>query len=485
MCKQDEPRQPEQNSQVSGLSQAKIDKCCFNSKPYLCIAMSAKTTIAFHTLGCKLNYSETATISRNMPEYLYSRVGFDQVADIYVINSCTVTKNAEKRCRELIRKAKKINPGSQVVVVGCYAQIRSAKLANYPGVSLVLGNNEKFSLHDHLRNILEKSSPLNNGHPGKEYVCRSDSGQTARPEHANSLSGFVPSYSLEGRTRSFLKIQDGCDYLCAYCTIPLARGRSRSNTIAETLLVAEKIAASGIREVVLTGVNIGDFGKRHGETLCRLLKEMVKIDGLPRIRLSSVEPDLLHDELIQLIAAEPKLMPHVHMPLQSGSDQLLRAMGRRYDTALFSKKIDAIRQYMPHACIAVDLITGYPGETESVFRESCQYIEQAGISYMHVFTYSERENTRAASQDNMVHPAERKRRSEMLWQLSGEKMEAFLRDNHQLTTNVLWEKEQVGNHLFGYTENYIRVKTRYSVQKANTIEPVCLNTRDANGVYTI
>lgn len=430
--------------------------------------MQGKRTIAFNTLGCKLNFSETDAISRNFANGDYAVVPFTESADIYVINSCTVTKNAEKRCRELIRKATRTNPEAHVAVIGCYSEIKSQELAAIPGVSLVLGNNEKYALHEHLEKLNQDAviaAPL------------LDTGNTS--------PSFMPAYSLDGRTRSFFKIQDGCDYKCAYCTIPLARGNSRSNSIAKTLEVAREIAQSDIKEVVLTGVNIGDFGKPHGETFYGLLKELVKTDGIDRIRLSSVEPDLLTDDIIRLVAGEEKLMPHFHIPLQSGSDTILKKMGRRYDTRLFADRVNYIRQHIPHACIAADIIVGYPDETAALFEESLKFIAGIDVSYLHVFTYSERENTRAVKSLETVHPKERKQRSQQMQALSAEKKKAFLASNKGLQTKVLWEKDETSGFMHGFTENYIKVKTRFDIKKANTIERVVLNKQDEKGVYIV
>ncbi len=430
--------------------------------------MGKRKTIAFNTLGCKLNFSETDAISRQSDAGVYTIVPFKEHADIYVINSCTVTKNAEKRCKALIRQAMNNNPAAHVAVIGCYSQINPKELLEVPGVSLVLGNSEKFNLFDHLKKIDQGKS-------------ETDIRQSAEEK----LDTFMPSFSTGGRTRSFFKIQDGCDYKCAYCTIPLARGKSRSNTIAETIRTAQKIAGTNMKEVVLTGVNIGDFGKPHGESFVNLLRELVRIDGIDRIRLSSVEPDLLHDEIIQLVKDEPKLMPHFHIPLQSGSDKTLKAMGRRYTTEVFRERVNKIRQLIPHACIAADLIVGYPDETEACFEESYQFIKKQDISYIHVFTYSERENTRALHSGQEVHPAERKRRSKQMQTLSADKKKHFLLSNRGLETKVLWERDAQSGFMFGFTENYIKVKTRFDAARVNTIERVMLNKLDNHNVYQV
>jgi threonylcarbamoyladenosine tRNA methylthiotransferase MtaB len=371
--------------------------------------MHSKRKIAFHTLGCKLNFSETSSISRQFGNEEFEHVGFNQHADIYVINSCTVTKNAEKTCKALIRKAIRTNPEAHVAVIGCFSQINPEELKAIEGVDVVLGNADKFNLFEHIKG-LENTRNLK-----------------ANPDvQVHEPEKFIPSWSSEDRTRSFFKIQDGCDYFCSYCTIPLARGHSRSNTIAATLETARIIAKTNMKEVVLTGVNIGDFGKLNNETFYDFLKELVKIEGLERIRISSVEPDLLHDEIIELVAAEPKIMPHFHIPLQSGSDTVLKAMGRHYDTGVFASRVKKIRSLMPHACIAADLIVGFPAETDELFEESMRFIKALDVSYIHVFTYSERENTRATKIEGKVPPAIRHHRSRQMQQLSDQKKARIL-----------------------------------------------------------
>ncbi len=421
-------------------------------------------TLAFYTLGCKLNYSETSSISKEMVARGYEVVDPKAKADIYVINSCTVTRNAEKRCRELIRKAMRTNPEAHVVIIGCYAQLKPEEIASIPGVSMVLGNKEKFDLSGHLATL---------------------SSDEATEKSKDKPDTFIPGFSSDDRTRSFFKIQDGCDYMCSYCTIPMARGRSRSNTIEQTLQTARQIAGTDMKEVVLTGVNIGDFGKPHGERFFTLLGQLVKLDGLDRIRLSSVEPDLLSDEIIEMVAYEPRLMPHFHIPLQSGSNSILEAMGRNYDTALFADRISKIREHLPHACIAADVIVGFPGEADEHFRETYDFLSGLDISYLHVFTYSERENTKASRMQGTLNPAVSKKRSQQLQKLSQEKKKEFLRSNKGLKTKVLWEKEEQDKYMFGFTENYIRVKTPYSPAKTNTIEEVVLNFTDEKKVYIV
>lgn len=430
--------------------------------------MGNKRKIAFHTLGCKLNFSETSSISRQFGEEVFEHVDFKDQADIYVINSCTVTKNAEKTCKALIRKAMRTNPEAHVAVIGCFSQINPEELKAIEGVDVVLGNADKFNLFEHIKGLEKKRNP-----------------DTAIDVQVREPEVFVPSWSSDDRTRSFFKIQDGCDYFCSYCTIPLARGHSRSNTIAATLETARSIAQTSIKEVVLTGVNIGDFGKRNNETFFDFLKELAKIEGIERIRISSVEPDLLHDEIIELVAAEPKLMPHFHIPLQSGSDTVLKAMGRHYDTGVFASRVKKIRSLMPHACIAADLIVGFPAETDQLFEESFQFIEVLDVSYIHVFTYSERENTRAMKLEGHVQPAIRHHRSRQMQQLSDDKKHQFYLKNKDYKALVLWEKDNTQGYMHGFTDNYIKVKTRFNPELINQIQEVTLNHLDADGVYLI
>ena len=419
--------------------------------------MDSKKKIAFHTLGCKLNFSETSSISRGFPEQDYQQVSFHDKADVYVINSCTVTQNAEKTCRALIRKAHKTNPEAKIAVVGCFSQVNPAALQEMEGVDLILGNTDKYRLAEILK---ENAQPGIIGNGKKLAVNEPDT--------------FVAGWSSTDRTRSFFKIQDGCDYFCTYCTIPLARGMSRSNTIAETLKVAHEIAQSQVKEVVLSGVNIGDFGKQHGESLYGFLKKLVLVDGIDRIRISSVEPELLHDEIIELVANEPKLMPHFHIPLQSGNDQILKDMGRHYTKNVFASRVEKIRQLMPHACIAVDIIAGFPTETENLFHQSLQFLEEVDISYLHVFPYSERENTRAMKLSGFVPVPERQGRAKLMQQLSQRKKQAFYTSNQGRRAVVLWEKEKEQGFMYGFTENYLKVKAPYRPEWVNTFMQVQL-----------
>lgn len=430
--------------------------------------MEQKTKIAFQTLGCKLNFSETSSISRQFCTNEFEQVAFSEPADIYVINSCTVTKNAEKTCKGLIRKAVRTNPNARVAVIGCFSQINPDELKNFEGVEVVLGNADKFNLLEQLKTF--------------DKDRRSD--QPAQVKvHEPEI--FVPSWSAEDRTRSFFKIQDGCDYFCSYCTIPLARGHSRSNTIAATLETARQIAKTNIKEVVLAGVNIGDFGKPNNETFFGLLKELVKIEGIERIRISSIEPDLLHDDIIELVANEQKLMPHFHIPLQSGSNAVLRAMGRHYNTSVFESRVQKIRSLMPLACIAADLIVGFPAETNALFEESLHFVKNTDISYIHVFTYSERENTRALKIEGHIPPAVRQQRSKQMQRISDLKKTEFYLKNKGCKAMVLWEKDNTGGFMHGFTENYIKVKTRLDPALENQLQQVELNQVEDDGVYLV
>jgi threonylcarbamoyladenosine tRNA methylthiotransferase MtaB len=432
-------------------------------------------TIAFHTLGCKLNFSETSTISRQFENGTYRQVAFSGKADIYVINSCSVTRNAEKRCKALVRQAMNRNPEAMVAVIGCYSQINPEELLRLPGVGLVLGNADKFSLFEHIKRWGQTSRA-----PGQDPVPGAREGVlTHEPVQ------FEPSWSAEGRTRSFLKIQDGCDYFCAYCTIPMARGHSRSGTIGATLRTASRLAGTGMKEIVLSGVNIGDFGKAHKERFIDLLNDLAGLEGIERIRISSIEPDLLHDGIIELVARESRLMPHFHIPLQAGCDQLLKAMGRRYDTALFAGRVEKIRSLMPRACIAADLIVGFPGETDVLFDKTMQFIRDTDLSYVHVFPYSERDNTRAARMPEQVPVATRQHRSRLVHALSDEKKKKFYEGQLGTTARVLWEEGQAGGTMGGFTENYIRVQTNYDPALVNQVTEVNLNNLGGDLVFLV
>lgn len=422
-----------------------------------------KKRIAFHTFGCKLNFSETSTISRKFQENDYEIKDFREEADYYVIHSCAVTAAAEKKCKQAIRQAKKRNPHSQVIVMGCYAQLRPEELCKMDETDLVIGNTEKYRLTEI---ITEKS-----------YSYKSCVKTIDENNH------FTPSYSLTDRTRSFLKIQDGCDYFCSYCTIPYARGRSRSATIEDTMKVANIIARSRIREIVLTGVNIGDFGKHQDESFFELIQNMEHLEGIDRIRISSIEPDLLTDEIIEFVSKSSIFLPHFHIPLQSGSNRILKAMKRKYSREIFADRIQSIKKRMPHACIAADVIVGFPGETEHDFRQTYQFLDSLDISYLHVFSYSPRPGTAALKIPDQVHPSVIKMRSKKLHHLSEQKKHVFYTSNKGKTFHVLFESDPHKDYLFGFTENYIRVKTKFNREMINKIIPVTLFHQDKEGNF--
>ncbi|HCQ29268.1 MAG TPA: tRNA (N(6)-L-threonylcarbamoyladenosine(37)-C(2))-methylthiotransferase MtaB [Flavobacteriales bacterium] len=424
--------------------------------------------VAFYTLGCKLNFSETSTIARSFVENGFTKVDFNETPDVFVINTCSVTENADKKCRQLVKKAKKVNPESFIAVIGCYAQLKPEEISNIEGVNMVLGANDKFKLIEHLEN---------NIHSHNKVVLNTK---------INTVKEFSPSYSAGDRTRSFLKVQDGCDYFCSFCTIPLARGFSRSNTIAETVKVAQEVAQTDVKEVVLTGVNIGDFGKNTGETFFDLIKELDKVEGIERYRISSIEPNLLTNEIIDFVASSDKFMPHFHIPLQSGADKLLEAMRRRYKTDLYNERVETIKNKMPDACIGVDVIVGFPGETDELFEETYRFINELPVSYLHVFTYSERANTTAVRDTKNVVPKHvRAERSKMLHILSDKKKRAFYESQLNKSWKVLWESEENHNEMYGFTDNYVKVKTTYNPQLANTIKEVQLADIDIDGIVKV
>lgn len=420
-------------------------------------------TAAFHTLGCKLNFAETSTIARQLTDAGYEKVSFDDRADIYVINTCSVTDNADRECKLHVKRAMKANPEGLVVIIGCYAQLKPEEISAIEGVDLVLGAKEKFNILSYLDDLRKSST----------------SGQIHSCEIAET-DFFIGSYSIGDRTRAFLKVQDGCDYKCTYCTIPLARGISRSDTIDNVVNNAKEIAAKGIKEIVLTGVNIGDYGKgefgnkKHEHTFLDLISELDEVAGIERIRISSIEPNLLKDESIELVAQSSRFMPHFHIPLQSGSDEILKKMKRRYLTGLYSDRIAKIREVLPDACIGVDVIVGFPGETEEKFLETYNYLNSLPISYLHVFTYSERENTEAADMEGVVSIAERKKRNKMLRILSEKKKMEFYRTQTGKTLPVLWEHENRNGKMYGFTENYVRVQKPFEQNSVDQIELLTL-----------
>ena len=420
-------------------------------------------TAAFHTLGCKLNFAETSTIARQLTAAGYEKVSFDDRAAIYVINTCSVTDNADRECKLHVKRAMKANPEGLVVIIGCYAQLKPEEISAIEGVDLVLGAKEKFNILSYLDDLRKSSTN------GQIHSC-----EIAETDF------FIGSYSIGDRTRAFLKVQDGCDYKCTYCTIPLARGISRSDTIENVVNNAKKIAAKGIKEIVLTGVNIGDYGKgefgnkKHEHTFLDLISELDEVAGIERIRISSIEPNLLKDESIELVAQSSRFMPHFHIPLQSGSDEILKKMKRRYLTGLYSDRIAKIREVLPDACIGVDVIVGFPGETEEKFLETYNYLNSLPISYLHVFTYSERENTEAANMEGVVSIAERKKRNKMLRILSEKKKMEFYRTQIGKTLPVLWEHENRNGKMYGFTENYVRVQKPFDQNLVNQIELLTL-----------
>jgi threonylcarbamoyladenosine tRNA methylthiotransferase MtaB len=421
--------------------------------------------VAFQTYGCKLNFAETSSISKSFLEEGYELVDFKEIADVYVINSCTVTENAEKRCKEAIRRAKRLNPESKVALVGCYAQLRPEQLASFTKVDLILGNKEKFNILSHL------NQNNTNCFSSNEKILKDKT--------------FSPAYSIDDRTRTFLKIQDGCDYFCTFCAIPFARGTSRSDTIANTILQAKEVVSKGQKEIILTGVNIGTFGKQHNETLYDLLKELEKIEGLERIRIGSIEPNLLTFEMIDYIKASKKILPHFHIPLQSGSDEMLVNMRRKYKRSVFGDKVKYIKEQLPLACVAADVIIGFPGESEEHFMETYQYIDELPLSYLHVFTYSDRPEAKASKMEKKVSPADKKDRSERLHILGEQKKRDFYRLNAETKHEVLWEAADRDGRMNGLTENYISVSRNFDASKANTIEKIILNNLDNQGEWII
>ena len=424
--------------------------------------------VAFHTLGCKLNFSETATISRDFICHGFKKVDYRDKADIYILNTCSVTENADKEARKLIRQAHRCNPDAAVAVIGCYAQLQPDEIATIPGVELVVGAAEKFNLFTHLSSMKAK---------GKPTVIQSP---------IETVRSFQPSFSVAERTRTYLKIQDGCNYNCSFCTIPLARGRSRSDNIANTVNIAQKIADTEAREIVLTGVNIGDYGLDSNENLFQLIQALDNVDGIDRFRISSIEPNLLSDEIITFCAHSKKFVPHFHIPLQSGTDSILRRMKRRYDTALYSSRIEKINNLMPDCCIGVDVIVGFPGEGKEEFLTTQSFLDSLDISYLHVFTFSERENTVAASLDNQVPQEEKAYRSKTLHILSDEKRYAFQDKFLTQVRPVLFE-QSVNGMSQGYTDNYIRVQVAADINYENKLLDVTLNKNHGpymNGLVT-
>lgn len=426
--------------------------------------------VAFYTLGCKLNFSETSTIARSFVNEGFDRVEFSEKADIYVINTCSVTENADKRFKTIVKQAQKSNPEAFVAAVGCYAQLKPQELADVNGVDLVLGATEKFKITDYLNDLTKNDF-------GEVHSCEIE-----------DADFYVGSYSIGDRTRAFLKVQDGCDYKCTYCTIPLARGISRSDTMENVLKNAREISKQNIKEIVLTGVNIGDYGKgefgnkKHEHTFLDLVTELDKVDGIERLRISSIEPNLLKNETIDLVSKSRAFVPHFHVPLQSGSNEILKKMKRRYMRELYIDRVSKIKEVMPHACIGVDVIVGFPGETEDHFLETYNFLNELDISYLHVFTYSERDNTEAAEMDGIVPNAVRSKRSKMLRGLSVKKRRAFYESQIGTIRTVLFEGENKEGYIHGFTENYVKVKAPWNPELVNTLHKVELTKIDDDGL---
>lgn len=429
-----------------------------------------KKKVAFYTLGCKLNFSETSTIARDFQNEGFERVDFSENADMYVINTCSVTENADKRFKTIVKQAQKVNPDAFVAAIGCYAQLKPEQLAAVDGVDLVLGATEKFKITDYLNDL-----------------SKNDMGEIHSCEIADA-NFYVGSYAIGDRTRAFLKVQDGCDYKCTYCTIPLARGISRSDTLQNVLKNAAKISAQGIKEIVLTGVNIGDYGKgehgnkKHEHTFLDLVKELDNVEGIHRLRISSIEPNLLKDETINFVAQSDAFVPHFHIPLQSGSDAILKLMKRRYMRDLYVNRVKQIKETMPHACIGVDVIVGFPGETEERFLETYHFLNALDISYLHVFTYSERDETLAAEMGGVIPKKIRRKRSKMLRGLSAKKRRAFYESQLGTTRTVLFEGENKEGYIHGFTENYVKVKAPWNPDWVNTLREVRLTEIDEDGL---
>ncbi|MDP4185086.1 MAG: tRNA (N(6)-L-threonylcarbamoyladenosine(37)-C(2))-methylthiotransferase MtaB [Bacteroidota bacterium] len=419
--------------------------------------------VAFFTLGCKLNYSETSTLARKFEQQGFTRVDFKEEADVYVVNSCSVTEQSDKKSRNIIRQAIRRNPKALVAVVGCYAQLRPDAIASINGVDLILGTHEKYSITERLGDLTKK--------PETEIF-------TSKPREQKQ---FHQAYSYGDRTRSFLKVQDGCNYFCTYCTIPMARGVSRNDTIANTVAEAEKIASNGIKEIILTGINIGDFGRSTGERFIDLIKELDKVEGIERFRISSIEPNLLEDEIIEFVSQSRRFAPHFHIPLQSGSDDVLHLMKRRYTRDIFAHRVETIKKLMPHAFIGVDLIAGTNGETEEFFLDSYNFIRDLDVTQLHAFPYSERPNTQALNIQGPVSVDERRNRCQQLIELSGRKLHHFYEQHLGTKHNVLFESQRSKGKMFGFTDNYIRVELPYNAKLINQIHTVELIGINANG----
>ena len=425
------------------------------------------SSVALSTLGCKLNFSETSSISNNLEKNNFKVVPFNQYADAYIINTCSVTENADNKFKVFVNKALKINPNAFVAAIGCYAQLKPEELLSVKGVDLVLGASEKFNIVNYLLNIEQDFSKL-------DHSC-----------NINDVDSFTETYSINSRTRAFLKVQDGCDYKCSFCTIPLARGKSRSNTIENVVKNVNEIISNGIREIVLTGINLGDFGKRQADNIktnedfFELIKTLDQIDGVERYRVSSIEPNLLTDEIISFISKSKRFVPHFHIPLQSGSDEILKKMRRRYKTGLYKSRVDLIKKLMPSASIGVDVIVGFPGETDEMFLETYDFIKKLDVSYLHVFSYSERENTKAIELNGVVPKTTRNKRSKLLRLLSASKKSRFYKQHIGGDYNVLFESENKNGFIEGYTENYIRVRKNWNKNLVGKIQKVRIEKVDS------
>jgi threonylcarbamoyladenosine tRNA methylthiotransferase MtaB len=422
--------------------------------------------VAFYTLGCKLNYSETSSIGRLFTQAGFDTVDFTDTPNVYVINTCSVTENADKKCKKIVKEALKISPNAFITIVGCYAQLKPKEIAEIPGVDMVLGAAEKFQLVDHITDLTKRPKAVVYNQPVSE---------------ANQ---FIPSYSIGDRTRTFLKVQDGCDYSCTFCTIPLARGSSRSDTIENVIAQAKDIAASGVKEIVLTGVNLGDFGIRDSKREDRffdLVKALDEVEGIDRIRISSIEPNLLSDEIIEFVSTSKRFVPHFHIPLQSGSDKILGLMRRRYKRELYASRVAKIKQVMPNCCIGVDVIVGFPGETREDFIDTYNFLNDLDVSYLHVFTYSERENTPAAEMNGTVPGSTRADRSKMLHILSDKKRRAFYETQLNKADEVLFEGDIKDGFMHGFTRNYVKVKAKYDPVLVNEIRTVHLTQISPDG----
>jgi len=432
--------------------------------------MNLEKKVAFYTLGCKLNFSETSTIARNFTDEGFKRVPFEDTADVYVINTCSVTDNADKRFKTIVKNALKKNHDAFLIAVGCYAQLKPEELAAVDGVDLVLGATEKFNVTSYINDLTKNTI-------GEVHSCE-----------ISEADFYVGSYSIGDRTRAFLKVQDGCDYKCTYCTIPLARGISRSDTLENVINNAKEISSKGIKEIVLTGVNIGDYGKgefgnkKHEHTFLELVKKLDEVEGIHRLRISSIEPNLLKDETIDFVSKSNSFVPHFHIPLQSGSDELLKKMKRRYLLKTYTNRVAKIKEVMPNACIGVDVIVGFPGETDELFLETYNYLNEMNISYLHVFTYSERPNTEAVNFEGTVPKKIRAKRSKMLRGLSAKKRRSFYEGQLGNTATVLFENENKEGFINGFTENYVKVKAPWNPKLANTLKSVILTEIDQDGL---